>query len=101
MKFCDSDGSIAISDKQNTKLAAEYFNKVFNRDEEVDWEYIQSKKCKPTVDNLADSINFIKFSAVIDKLSWHKAPGINGVSPNMIKALNNDNMVVLFKFTQD
>ena len=101
MKFYDSDRSIAISDKQNTKLVAEYFNKVFNWDTEVDWEYIQSKKCKPIVDTLADPINFIEFSAAIDKLSWHKVPGINRVSPNMIKALNNNNRVVLFEFTQD
>ena len=46
-----------------------------------------------------DPINFIEINAALDKLSWHKSPGINNrVSLNMIKALNKENYRVLFLF---
>ena len=48
--------------------------------------------------SLADSITFEEFNNAIDKVYWDKSLGINGVSPNMIKALNVKNRWILFRF---
>ena len=91
MKFCDSKRNIAVTDKENTNLAAEYFNKVFNRDTEVDQKHVYSKKHKPRVDKLAEPILQEEFNCAIDKLTWHKVLGINSISPNLLKALDDYN----------
>ena len=35
------------------------------------------------------------------KKNLHKAPGLNGVSPNVIKVLDNENRNVLFQICSD
>ena len=35
------------------------------------------------------------------KIILHKAPGLNGVSPNAIKSLNNENGLILFQICSD
>ena len=38
---------------------------------------------------------------MINKLTLHKAPGLNGISPNVIKVLNEENKKVLFQICCD
>ena len=42
-------------------------------------------------------MNFQEFNVAIKKLTLHKATGLNGVSPNAIKALDDDNKLILFR----
>ena len=84
-------------DVENAKLAAKHFKNVFNRDSEVDWQHVNGRKGRPRVDDLATPITFREFNKVINKLTQHKAPGINGILPNILKALNKDNRWVLFE----
>ena len=46
-------------------------------------------------------LSFPEFYIAIKKLSLHKAPGKNGVSPNAIKALNDKNLSYLFDICAD
>ena len=101
MKFRNEQGKIAISDTENVRLADEHFTKVFNRDAEVDMDYIHQTPRKATLFELANSISFVEFIQAVDKLTWHKSPGINGVSPNMIKTLDDENKYVLYLFIKD
>ena len=43
-------------------------------------------------------MSFYEFKEAIKKLVLHKDPGINGVSPNAIKALNHDNKKSCLKY---
>ena len=98
MKFRNSSRDIAVTDTENANLAAEHFKQVFNRDAIVDWQHINRRKDKPTVDRLVAPLIFREFDEAINKLTWHKAQGINGISPNILKVLNKDNKRVLFEF---
>ena len=101
MKFHRNESRIAASNKQNVKVVTDYLNKAFNRNTEVSWEHMQSKVCKLRIDRLAYLIDFTQFSTAIDKLMSQKVLGLNRVSHSIIKALNNHNYIVLFKFTRD
>ena len=43
----------------------------------------------------------IEFNKTITKIILHKAPGLNDVSPNAIKALNDENRLILFQICSD
>ena len=43
-------------------------------------------------------ISIKELNIAIDTLQWYKAPGRNGISPNTIKALNDENRLQLLKF---
>ena len=101
MKFYNSEGNIAVTDKENSNLTAEHFNKVLNRDAKVDWKYVHSKKHKPRVDKLVELILWKEFNCAIDKLIWYKELEINSISLNLLKALDNYNRQVLFEFIRD
>ena len=101
MKFYDSKGNIAIIDKENANLAAEHFNKVFNRDTKVDQKYIHNKNHKPRVNKLVEPISWEEFNCAINKLTQHKVLGINGILPNLLKVLDDCNRQVLFEFMRD
>ena len=101
MKFRNEQGKIATSDTENTRLAGEHFTKVFNRNAEIDLEYIHRMLRKAILFELADPISFIEFTQAINKLTWHKSSGINRVSPNMLKTLDDENKYVLYLFIKD
>ena len=101
LKFRGRDGKIAITDRENALLAGEHFTKVFNRDARVDWDHVDRTIQKEILISLAAPLTFGEFVLAIEKLCWHKSPGKNGVSPNMIKALDEANRRVLFLFMRD
>ena len=101
LKFRSEDGKIATTNRENAILAGEHFTKVFNRDARVDWDHVDRTAQKEMVISLAAPLTFGEFVLAIEKLCWHKSPGKNGVSPNMIKALDDTNRRVLFMFMCD
>ena len=38
---------------------------------------------------------------VIENLIWHKALGINGISPNILKVLDSGKQLILFNFIRE
>ena len=46
-------------------------------------------------------LDFQKCNVAIINLTFHKTPGLNGVSPNTIKALDNDKTLILFRLCAD
>ena len=52
---------------------------------------------KPINNNINSSLSWKEFIFAINKLTLYKAPGLNGISSNTIKALNDENMSVLLK----
>ena len=58
-------------------------------------------KEKPTLKQLNDPLTRMEFNQAIKKIILHKAPGLNGVSPNAIKALDDENRNVLFEICYD
>ena len=64
-------------------------------------DYFPRIKKKPVLNNLNDPLSLIEFNKGITKIFLHIAPGLNGVSPNAIKALNDENRLILFQICSD
>ena len=79
----------------------EKIQKIYNSDAKVDWTVLEELKHKPIYTYMNKYLSLVKFNRPIKKLSLHKAPGKNGVSPNAIKALNDKNKSYLFDICAD
>lgn len=101
LKFIYNNGDIAVMDKDNVEISAEYLKKVFNRDASVDWEHVNRTKQKPVIEEFRSTITQIEFNMVIENLIWHKALGINGISPNILKVLDSGKQLILFNFIRE
>ena len=58
-----------------------------------------NQKC--TFFELDDPITWEEFIFAVNKLKNDKTPGLNGVPPNTIKAMNKENLTIIFNFLQD
>ena len=56
---------------------------------------------KPINNNINSPLSWKEFIIAINKLTLHKDPGLNGISPNAMKALNDENMRVLFEICSE
>ena len=98
MKFYIENGVRSAIDKEIIGVLTKHFYKVYNRKTIVDWEFINKIPIHLTVYNIAGLIMLDELNLAINKLVWHKAPSRNGVTPNIIKALNHNNCITLLKF---
>ena len=101
IKIRNKEGVIATNDEDNAKNAGEFFSKVFNRDAVVDWTRINETPQRVIRKYLGNAMSFAEFNTGLVKLCRHKSPEINGAYLNMLKALNYDNELVLFRFIKD
>ena len=74
-----------------------FISKNFNSRVNIDWEVLNDWRQKPVNNNINSPLSWKKLLIAINKLTLHKAPGLNDISPNTIKAWNDENMRVLFQ----
>ena len=98
MRFKLPDGSYTKTDRERAEVLHKHFHKVFNRKVLVDWKFIKTIPKFTTMMEISVLMSFPELGLALFKLSWHKAPGQNGVSPNALKVLNDGNKRKLHKF---
>ena len=59
------------------------------------------KKHKNCAHELADELLFEEFNNAVEKILWHKNPGFNRVSPNILKSLDEKYRIFIFKIIKD
>ena len=101
LKFYKKDGVIVRTDTENEKYSGCHFTYVFNRDVEVYWDHVSEFEMKRIIWKIVDPLSFEEFYLAINKLVWHKSLGMNGVSPNTVKALDSKNKYILFTFIRE
>ena len=74
------------------------FTKFFNRKALVDWKFIKTMPRFTTMMEISGLMSLPELGLALFKLSWHKEPGQNRVSPNALKVLNDGNKRKLDKF---
>ena len=92
------DNSFTETDSEVVELLSKYFHSVYNRKIDIDWKVLNNIEDKPKLKYLDVPMSFYEFKEAINELVLHKAPGLNGVSPNAIKALNHDNKKSCLKY---
>ena len=95
------DNSFTETNSEVVELLSTFFHSVYNREIDIDWGVLKEIKNKPTLNYLDVLISFFEFKEAVKKLVLHKSPGLNGVSPNAIKALNIENEKILFEICSD
>ena len=100
LKFRQEDGSINTADKDNMRIAGKYFKKVLSRDE-VDWNHLNKTEENRKMFEIADPIDFSEFEHPLNKLKWHKSPGLNGMSLSISKSLDKENKHMLLTFIRE
>ena len=98
MAFRRSDGSLAQNDEEQMEVLETHFQKVFNNKREVKFETLNSVLQRDIMHDQDRDVSFDEFEKALDGLANNKAAGENGVSPNAIKALNDENRRYIFHF---
>ena len=94
-QFANSKGDIATTDKENTTILRDHFQKVFDRREvqidetilneidnlEINGDVLDAIKGEPTIDEVKSAIK---------KMKCGTAPGTTGVTSDMLKALSEN-----------
>ena len=101
MKFKSEDRKIAKTNSKNARLLSNHFEKVLKRDTIVDWENGNKTTFKRVIYGIAKSLELEEISQVSEKITRHKAPGINSVSTNALKVLDDENIWVLRSFAMN
>ena len=97
MRFEKDDGTFTMSDEEIIEILSKHFHKVYNSNVEIDWSILDELIQRKTYSSMNLPLSIIEFNKAILKLILHKAPGANGISPNVIKGLNDENKSHLFK----
>ena len=74
-----------------------YFTKVYNRCVSVDWDFISKIERRSIFKEIAGLMTPEELNESLFRLTWHKSPGSNGVSPNAIKSLCRKYRIKLLK----
>ena len=94
-------GTIAISDAENMEILEKHFAKVFNNHRPVNFEILDRVLQRETMWNEDRDITYSEFEEALNCLANDKAPGENGVAPNLLKALDTENRLALYQLIVD
>ncbi len=83
------NGELASNVRENMSVFGAHFDKVLNNHQPVDHSILnllEQKLCMTLIDK---PISFIEVKRAINKLKKGKAPGLNGILPKALKAMDN------------
>ena len=78
-----------------------HFFSVLSINTKVDCHTLNVIPQRKTTDELDDELTYKEFLNALKKLTSHKAPETNSISPNGLKALSHDNKYTLFEYIYD
>jgi len=94
--FKRPDGSTTSTDHDHLEVLQSHFNRVFNNRQSIDWSALDEVTQRKTRHDIGGPLTPAEFDAALRSLDNHKAPGLNGLTIEAIKALDTSNRSVLF-----
>jgi len=94
-RISNEQGKVATTDRENADILSNHYSKVFNQNAPYDPTVINKLDQKPQANpmlGIAPNIKEVK--AMINKMKNNKAPGITGVTTDLLKNLPEEG----FKF---
>ena len=82
------NGALASNAKENMSVFGAHFHKVLNNHRPVDHAVLDLLEQKPCMTSIDNPISFAKVNRAINKLKKGKAPGLNGIPPEALKAMD-------------
>ena len=96
MRFQLPNSIFSSTNEEHVEILCKHFISVYNSKVCIDWKILDELSNKEINTNLDIPLSLKEFKRAIKKLTLHKAPGLNRVSPNVIKVLDEENIQVLF-----
>ncbi len=82
-------GELASNAKENMSVFGTHFTKVLNNHRPVDYSMLDLLEKNPCLTSMDTPITFGEVKQAINKLKKGKLPGLNGIPPEALKAMNN------------
>jgi hypothetical protein len=79
----------ALNAKENMSVFGAHFKKVLNNHQPVGHTVLDLLKQKPCMTSIDKPISFTEVKRAINKLKKGKVPGLNGIPPEALKAMDN------------
>jgi hypothetical protein len=101
MRLNKPNGEEAMSSKEKAAECVRHFKQVYNNCKHVDPEIFEELREIMTYDidhKLGEPPTFLEVCAAVRKLKNGKSPGPTGMSPDALKALDNDGLFFLHEF---
>ena len=83
------NGNLASNAKENISVFGMHFSKVLNNHQPVNRSVLDLLEQKPCMTLIDNPISFTEVKRAINKLKKGKAPGLNGIPPEALKAMDN------------
>ena len=101
MKFTLPSGLITKTDKEVVDVLLTHFKKVYDRSAEADWNVFNRMQKHGVMHSIGNIMSLEYVDVCLEKLTWHKSPGKNSVSPNAVKVLELDLKIKLLNCTNE
>jgi hypothetical protein len=95
------NGDLASNAKENMSVFSLHFHKVLNNHRPVDEPVLKLITQKPCLTDIDTPITFREVKHAINKLKKGKAPGLNGIPPDALKAMDNATKRIVHKHILD
>jgi hypothetical protein len=95
------NGDLASNAKENMSVFSTHFHKVLNNHRPVDDSVLELIPQKPCLTDIDTPITFGEVKRAITKLKKGKAPGLNGIPPEALKAMDNAPKRTIHKHISD
>ena len=88
--FKSKTGVEAKNDADNATILNEHFHSLFNSQVQFDTTVLDELKQHDTIHELGNSPSFNEVKSAITSMKYDKAPGLSGLTTDMIKSLPNE-----------
>jgi hypothetical protein len=95
------DATLGSNTKENMSVFGMHFHKVLNNHRPVDTTVLDLIQQKPCLNAINMPITFREVKAAINKLKKGKSPGLNGIPPEALKAMNDTPRGIVHKHVSD
>ena len=95
------DGKLSTNDKEHMKVFKPHLEKLYNSNRPIYANAAEFIKLRETEHCLSRDIGWHEFLRAITYLKNDKAPGLNGVTPNAFKCMDERNLKTVYKFICD
>ncbi len=81
------DGSIATNAKENIEIFGKHFSNTLDTSRDTDESFLDSIQIRSKMKSINNPITFKEVNTAINKQKKGKAPGLNGLPPEALKAM--------------
>lgn len=98
--FKGADGNSMTDEASNANVIQQYYQKIFNQENNVDMEKINNIPQKSFNEQLGNTPSYKEITSAIKGMASEKSPDVTGVTTDMLKNLPPEGFALLTKLIQ-